>query len=132
MCEERYRRQPLVQYRELADHVATFDVGIAPLDDIPFNRARSSVKVKEYAAAGVPWLASPIGPYRELGEKQGGRLVVDDRWHEELQRLILDGRARAKLAKRGRKWASGQTVAANLKEWEAVLAEAIERARAGA
>ncbi|HYV17378.1 MAG TPA: hypothetical protein VE972_15300, partial [Conexibacter sp.] len=124
-----YRRQGLVQYGELADHVAGFDIGIAPLDDIPFNRARSSVKLKEYAAAGVSWLASPIGPYAALGERQGGRLVPDGAWYRELERLVLDARARGKLAKRGRKWAAGQTVAANLAVWEDVLAEAVEVAR---
>jgi glycosyltransferase involved in cell wall biosynthesis len=126
---DRYRRFPLVQYEQLADHVAAFDVGIAPIDDIAFNRARSNVKIKEYAAAGVPWLASPIGPYAGLGERQGGRLVADDAWPRELDRLIRDGRGRRKLAKRGRKWAEGQTLAANLDAWEAVLAEALERAR---
>jgi hypothetical protein len=53
------------------------------------------VRVKEYAAAGVRWLASPIGPYAGLGEKQGGRLVPDGRWFEELDRLIRDERARS-------------------------------------
>lgn len=124
---ERYTRYPLVQYGQLAEHVARFDVGIAPLDDIPFNRARSNVKLKEYAAAGVAWLASPVGPYAGLGEKQGGRLVADDAWPHELDRLIRDERARRKLAKRGRKWAAGQTVARNVGVWEAALTEAVER-----
>ena len=42
---ERYIRYPIVQYGQLAEHVARFDIGIAPLDDIPFNRARSNVNV---------------------------------------------------------------------------------------
>lgn len=118
---ERYTRFPIVEYRDLASHVARFDIGIAPIADIPFNRARSNVKVKEYAAVGVPWLASPIGPYAGLGEKQGGRLVPDDRWHEELSRLIGDARARRKLAKRGLKWARGETAVAGAAEWERVM-----------
>ncbi len=28
------------------------------------------MKLKEYAGAGAPWLASPIGPYAGLGEEQ--------------------------------------------------------------
>jgi hypothetical protein len=126
---ERYTRYPLVQYGQLAEHVARFDIGIAPLDDIPFNRARSNVKLKEYAASSVAWLASPVGPYLGLGERQGGRLVADDAWPDQLDRLIRDERARRKLAKRGRKWAAGETVARNVQVWEAALAEAAERAR---
>jgi glycosyltransferase involved in cell wall biosynthesis len=126
---ERYTRFPIVNYRDLASHVARFDIGIAPIADIPFNRARSNVKLKEYAAVGVPWLASPIGPYAGMGEKQGGRLVPDDRWHEELSRLIRDARARRKLGKRGMKWARGETSAAGAAKWEQVMAACRERAR---
>jgi glycosyltransferase involved in cell wall biosynthesis len=127
---ERYRHVELVPYMQLAEAAAAFDIGIAPLADIDFNRARSNVKLKEYAAAGVPWLASPVRPYADMGERQGGRLVADDRWHEELSRLIDKGRERRKLAKAGRKWVAGETLMANVTTWEAVYADAIERARA--
>ncbi|HEX5146507.1 MAG TPA: hypothetical protein VFV85_05760 [Conexibacter sp.] len=126
---ERYRHQPTLQYPDLASCVATFDVGIAPIADIPFNRARSNVKLKEYAAVGVPWLASPIGPYAGLGSREGGELVSDDGWRAALARLVENGRLRRKLAARGRKWASGQTVTANLGAWERVLTLAVERSR---
>jgi glycosyltransferase involved in cell wall biosynthesis len=128
---ERYRHVGKVQYYDLAKEVAEFDVGLAPLADIPFNRARSNVKLKEYAAAGVPWLASPIGPYEGMGEKQGGRLVADDGWYAALERLVVKEKERRKLAKRGRRWARTQAVEANLDAWEAPLKAAVERARAG-
>jgi hypothetical protein len=127
---DRYAYTEVVQYQELARYVGTFDVGIAPIADIPFNRAKSNVKVKEYAAMAVPWLASPIGPYAGLGEKQGGRLVADDRWLEELERLVTSERARTKLAKRGVKWAAGQRLRRNLGRWEAALRRAAELADA--
>jgi glycosyltransferase involved in cell wall biosynthesis len=131
LARERYQHRQLVQYQELADEVAQFDIGLAPIIDIPFNRARSNVKVKEYAAVGVPWLASPIGPYAGLGEKQGGRLVPDDGWEAALERLITSPRERAKLAKRGRKWAESQRTRANVKAWERAVQEAAARARGG-
>lgn len=127
---ERYAYTEVVQYGDLARYVGTFDIGIAPIADIPFNRAKSNVKVKEYAAMGVPWLASPIGPYAGLGEKQGGRLVPDDRWDDELERLMGDARARRKLAKRGVKWADGQRLRRNMDGWTAALERAAELARA--
>lgn len=122
---DRYAYTEVVQYQALARYVGAFDIGIAPIADIPFNRAKSNVKVKEYAAMGVPWLASPIGPYAGLGEKQGGRLVADDRWHAELERLVTDERARRKLAKRGVKWAGGQRLRRNMGAWEAALRRAV-------
>jgi hypothetical protein len=127
---ERYAYTEVVQYQDLARYVGGFDVGIAPIADVPFNRAKSNVKVKEYAAMGVPWLASPIGPYAALGERQGGRLVADDRWDEELDRLVTDERARRKLAKRGVKWADGQRLRRNVDRWEAAVRRALERAGA--
>jgi glycosyltransferase involved in cell wall biosynthesis len=129
---ERYRHVDGVPLIKLCDSIAQFDIGIAPLSDHPFNLARSNVKLKEYASLGAPWLASPIGPYAGMGEKQGGRLVADERWHEELTRLIDKPRERGKLAKRARKWAEGETLARNVHRWEALLADAVERARAAA
>jgi len=125
---ERCRNARLVEYRDLASHAASYDIGLAPIADTPFNRARSNVKLKEYAVMGVPWLASPIGPYAGLGERQGGRLVPDDRWYEELERLVLDRRARQKLAKRALKWGRSQRIDRNAREWEAALKRAVERA----
>jgi hypothetical protein len=130
LAPERYRHLYRLQYAELAERVATWDIGIAPLADIVFNRAKSNVKLKEYAAAGVAWLASPIGPYAGFGEQQGGRLVADDGWYAALERLVVRERDRRKLVKRGRKWAATQTVAANLDAWEGALREAAQLARA--
>ena len=127
---DRYAHIPSVPLEALTQQLAVLDVGIAPLADIEFNRARSDVKLKEYAAAGVPWLASPIGPYSEHGEQQGGRLVADDRWHEELTRLIERPRERRRLAKRATKWVAGQTLSRNVGAWEDAFGAAVERVRA--
>jgi glycosyltransferase involved in cell wall biosynthesis len=129
---DRYAHIPHVPLPMLTLQMAQFDVGIAPLSDIAFNRSRSDVKLKEYAAAGLPWLASPVGPYVGLGEKQGGRLVADDQWHAELARLVEKPKDRRKLAKRGERWVAAQTLSRNADRWERVLASAIERAAAAA
>jgi len=127
---ERYRHVNVVPLFELTREAAVFDVGIAPLSDIAMNRARSNIKLKEYAAAGAVWLASPIGPYVGLGEKQGGRLVPDDGWFEALARLVDKPRERAKLAKRAGKWVAGETLSQNARIWEKRFEEAIARAQA--
>jgi glycosyltransferase involved in cell wall biosynthesis len=125
---DRYTHVRHVPFPQLPDTIAQFDVALAPIADVSFNRVRSNIKVKEYAACGVPWLASPIGPYRDLGEQQGGRLVPDFGWVDALADVVTDDRARETLAERAAAWGRTQTVARNVGEWEAVFAEAAERA----
>lgn len=125
---ERYRHVPHVDFFDLPMKMAEWDVGMAPIADIVFNHARSNIKVKEYAALGRPWLASPVGPYAQLGERQGGRLVPDDGWADALGRLVQKPRERRKLAKRARAWGREQAMSANAGLWEAAFVEAIARA----
>jgi glycosyltransferase involved in cell wall biosynthesis len=117
-------------YGELPRMLARLDIGIAPLADIPFNAVRSNVKLKEYGAMGLPWLASPIGPYAEMGQEQGGRLVEDDRWYEEIDELAHDAEERSRLAYRARQWAAEQRIEAHADAWERLYAEVAERASA--
>jgi hypothetical protein len=129
---ERYRHEDHITVETLTERLADFDVGIVPLPDTPFNRGRSNVKAREYAAAGVPWLASPVGPYVGLGKDEGGRLVADDEWLAALDELIRSGRERAKLAKRAKAWAKRDTIWRKAGVWEAVFLDAVEVARAAA
>jgi hypothetical protein len=127
---DRCRHVKGAPFEDLVDIVSHADIGIAPLADIPWNRARSNIKLKEYTAGGLAWLASPVGPYLGMGEQQGGRLVADDGWHAAIEQLVVDARARRKLAKRGAKWVKGQGVEAHAADWERVLRDAAERAQA--
>lgn len=124
---ERYEHVPRVHFFDLPGAMAQFDVGIAPLADIPFNRARSDVKLKEYASAGLPWLASPVGPYAAYGEREGGRLVDDGAWFPVLDRLVRSRRERARLRRRARAWARRQSIDRFATQWEDVYAEALTR-----
>ena len=129
--DDRYEHVSYVDFSELPSALAGFDVGIAPLADVPVNRCRSTSKVKEYASVGVPWLASPIGPYRDLGEAQGGRLVQDDEWHAAIERLVTRDRERRRLAKRAARWGSDQVIGKHARKWEDVVERAVAAARAG-
>jgi glycosyltransferase involved in cell wall biosynthesis len=125
---ERYKRTDAVAFDRLPEHIAGFDIAIAPLIDRLGNDTRSDIKLKEYAIAGVPWLASPLGPYLDHDEDHGGQLVEDDEWFEALDELISNGKLRKKLAKQGMKWAREQTLERNVTIWEDALLEAIELA----
>ncbi|MDW5594652.1 hypothetical protein VSS74_09915 [Conexibacter stalactiti] len=124
---DRYNRRPTVTFPELGPAIAGFDIGIAPLaTEIEANFSRSDIKLKEYAVAGVPWLASPIGPYEGMGEEQGGRLVGDDDWFDAVDQLVRDGRGRRKLAKKGQRWGREHVLAHHVDVWEEVFYEAVE------
>lgn len=128
--DTRYRHADELGFDDLPHAMSGWDLAIAPLADTVFNATRSDIKVKEYAASQLPWLASPCGPYADLGEDQGGRLVADGEWLAALTALVDDKRARKRLAKAGEKWAKSQTTDAAAAQWEAVLTEAAERAQA--
>src|SRR5262249_32157520 len=63
IAPERTEHIPSVAFLDLVRVLARADIGIAPIVDTAWNRARSNVKLKEYAAAGLAWLASPVGSY---------------------------------------------------------------------
>ncbi len=51
-----------VPFDQYPKELARFDVGIVPLADTVFNRAKSALKGLEYAAVGVPFVASSTCP----------------------------------------------------------------------
>lgn len=51
------------------ENIAKLDIGIAPLADTPLARARSGIKVLEYAALGIPSVASPQSEYVRLAQQ---------------------------------------------------------------
>ncbi len=128
LSSERYRHVRHVNLWDLARELVHFDVGLAVIADIPFNHGRSNIKLKDYAALGIPWLASPIGPYAGMSERQGGRLVPDEDWYDAMERLVIRTRERRKLAKRALAWGRAQTIGANVERWEQVLQAAVRRA----
>ncbi len=124
----RYQHLAKVNHLDLLRTTATFDIGIAPLVDNPFNRARSDIKLKEYASGGAAWLASPVGPYIALGSGQGGELVKDSDWFEAIDRLVRAPRQRRRLTKKALRWAKTQTIEHHIAAWEREFQLAIERA----
>lgn len=125
----RYREERPRTLPERHALLAGLSVGIAPLTDTAFNRAATTLQVKEYAAFGVPWLASPVGAHAELGPEQGGWLVEDDDWERVLTQLIADDEARESLARAGHAWAQEQTIEHHVHEWERMLVETVRRIR---
>lgn len=80
---------PMVLPRELGTTGFNFDIGLVPLQDIPFNQAKSWIKGIEYVAAGIPFVASPLPEYRRLKEEYGiGRLAKSaSKWMHNINQL---------------------------------------------
>lgn len=91
------------------------DIGLCPLYDCDFNRAKSALKMLEFAAMGVPVIASNVGPYRELmneaeswNEKPIALRVYSDRaetdWKANLRSLIKDNILRCEIGNAAKKF----------------------------
>lgn len=65
------------------------DVGIVPLRDVPFNHAKSYLKGMEYAAAGVPFIATGLAEYKLLEEGGVGRTAnTPQEWIGHMEELL--------------------------------------------
>ena len=77
----------------------TMDIGIVPLRDTPFNHAKSDIKGLEYAASGIPFIASDLPSYRSLYESWGAGFFLAKRPHDWIKALnkMMDKQLRIDL-----------------------------------
>ena len=64
--------KPIMRYPEL---FRKFDIGIVPLNNVEFNHAKSVIKGLEYAASGIPFIASYSPEYAILEQQGVGRVA---------------------------------------------------------
>lgn len=79
-----------VPFVDFSSHPSTltnmsFDIGLCPLKDTPFNRCRSACKAMEYELSGALALASDLPTYQE---DLSSILVSDDRWEQIIEFYI--------------------------------------------
>lgn len=66
-----------------------FDIGIVPLVKNDFNQAKSFIKGLEYAAAGIPFIATDTEEYKYLHDYGIGRIAAnEDEWEKHLTELL--------------------------------------------
>ena len=95
--------------------VARLGVGIAPLADHAFNRAKSWLKALEYSALGVPFVASDMPEYQRLG---AGMLAGNARqWKGMVSALIHEPALREAERVRNREIAKRHTFEGNAHRW---------------
>lgn len=76
------------------------DIGVAPLIDTSFNRAKSSIKYYEYSLRKIPAVYSWIDPYlKVVKEHETGYLAQNEiEWYEKIKLLIEDEKNRQRVA----------------------------------
>lgn len=96
-----------------------FDVGVIPLAPLLFNRSKTAIKALEYAALGIPVVASAYGPYEDfvIHGETGFLVRRDHEWEKYLKDLTQDRDLRAAMGQRARELAKTHTVEDNLGSW---------------
>jgi glycosyltransferase involved in cell wall biosynthesis len=109
-------------YEDAPGYYATidFDIGLAPLADSPFNRSKSFVKVLEYAARGIPSIASDCAVYRSfIRHGENGFLVRrEHEWLAYMSELASDEQLRQKMGAAARETAREYVIEERCQEWE--------------
>lgn len=106
--------RPFCHVSDLAAAMRGIDVALAPLDDTPFNRAKSWIKTLEAAAAGIPVVASDMPEYRRLGV--GKLCVTDQEWAQALEE-VCDPGERLRLVAEGRRAVEANDIKRRWVDW---------------
>jgi glycosyltransferase involved in cell wall biosynthesis len=78
----------------------SFDIGVMPLIETPFERGKAGFKLLQCMAVGMATVASPVGVNRAIcGEDESRALLArtPEEWHEQLERLITDPALRERI-----------------------------------
>jgi len=86
-------------------HIQSFDVGIMPLPDGPFERGKCGYKLVQYMACGLPVIASPVGVNSLIVEQGKSGFLASNtaEWLQALGMLSQNASLRSDLGKAGRK-----------------------------
>ena len=117
-------RQIISKYPQMFRKI---DVGIVPLNDIPFNHAKSTIKGLEYTAAGIPFVSSYSPEYQLLADQGVGRVAhTPEEWIEHLTELLDPRKRKEEIEKNYENLKATHTMEHRGKEWHEVMTEISE------
>ena len=86
---KRVRTTPMCLVKDYPERMFSMHVGLVPLNRVPFSEAKSNLKGLEYAAKGIPFIATPTREYEILAEAGIGRLAeTPDEWRDHATELL--------------------------------------------
>lgn len=102
-----------------------FDIGLAPLTGTHFDESKSAIKAIEYAALGIPVLASDVEAYRGfvVNGVNGYLCKRKGDWGRRLEELIMDDAAREEMGRNARESARAHTMSTGVKRWAEAYGE---------
>ena len=105
-----FQQMPWTKEGEAAQ-IASFDIGLVPLlQDDEFAAGKSSYKLIQFMAAGLPTICSPVGFSKEVIRSGINGLVAatDQEWIDALERLIQSKELRWKMGEAARATAESE------------------------
>ena len=106
-----------------------FDIGLAPLSNHEFNYFKSPIKVLEYAALGIPVIASdhPVySPWVIHGET-GLLCSTPAQWRDALRQLAVSAPLRERMGAAAREHVRGLTIEKHWAGWAGAYLQLHER-----
>lgn len=108
--------------------LTAIDIALVPLEDSPFNRAKSYLKAAEFMSAGLPVIASPTPANRELAKVTPLLLAASPvDWREHLRQLITDPVYRYDLGKQSREAMRPLALELHAEQWARAWERAVTR-----
>ena len=122
----RHERCGYIPWLHVNDNPAGFygsldwDIGLAPVQYTEFNKSKSYIKCLEYAARGIPVIATDIEPYREfvLHGVTGFLVKGDHEWFKYMCELAADEGLRQSMGEKAKEHARQFTIEGNWRRWE--------------
>jgi glycosyltransferase involved in cell wall biosynthesis len=126
-----------VSHEDYIRKLAELDVGIAPLADNSYTRAKSSIRLLQYMALGIPWIASPSPEHELLHDEcamrhspASGAIARSRRrdWCREVSKALRRPESeRQAISEQSRQLvADHYTIEANADEWLNAWASVVE------
>ena len=127
MCPEALRGHaaevhPMVAFERYPAALAglALDFAVAPLEEHPFNDAKSGLRVLEYGILGLPVIATDRVPYRDAPVRRLPNRV--DAWVDAVRRWARDSDGRVEEGEALRAWVlAGGILEDHLDDWRSAL-----------
>lgn len=92
--------------KSMPERIGKFDIGVVPhQSEGEWNKSKTSLKVLEYMACGVPAVATNFGemPYIITDGTDGFTASTTQEWVEKIERLMNDAGLRERMGRAGQK-----------------------------